>query len=897
MHSCLASGKMYGQRAGTPFRVTRMNKWRHACQVTSTFLKRDGQRVLTPVRGGLCRTNATEAHPTLGHVVQAEDTLWDMSLRYGVTMKSIREVNQMEPKSSIIIPGQRLKLPLTAVDKFPQEQPAAAPAAPGIAPAINAWQWAALPLLRQTTPTVQAKGSSPTDGSQTPQHAAPPQRGPVQPPSRPGDLWVGSQYVRATSTEELEDLMLSQGLPTAEKDTLLVVYIDKCRFCHESEGLIEEVAAGIAHDGGVQVLALHASSPARRFWVREVLEVRSFPTILALPRREPAVFKLTEASRSAPGILEFMNTVFRRSGTQELRLRAAPLPAASAVANSPAGKMDAGVASPSAALLALALVAGAAVVALSRAFSSGSATGDAPPRYRSALALAAAALAPVRIAWAVFDSAATSLRVSLAAVGRALRPDPGAAVSAAAAGTGGSGVVLAEADAAQEQASASAPGAGSATSADAGATQERSTAAAGAEASAGAAVTICADSTGGSASTPTTSGVSGKSSAATELEEPLERARAQRTTALTAVASGSQQSSERPIGSSAPHDTAEAPRTAGLSDGVSAGDGGSHGSGAVEAEASAGAASVPIVRATEGAARQASSTQGGSEPPTRQKAKSPAQLMALRFSRSAANGGDTSDSSTAPTRVNAEPLSQAERLPGAEHAASEPLEASAASPTASGSSALSSSTALSAEADAKATASAPARSGSAMQSTSQRSEGHPNDVPHLESATPRSAVGTPIPDTHSIPQPRSTVEYEPRGGGHGAAQHSASSSRTANTSSMTSRPSGARQSRRATSFLELVTNQPKLRQIDPQVLLQTWDDAGGDVDAIVDRLAAKGHIHVEDISKKAAADVEKKASPPAQPQPLQALTAAIQAATSQLEQDLKRVRNEQPAKK
>lgn len=61
-------------------------------------------------------TQSAEIHPTLWHSVAPDDTLWDISVRYGVSMRSIKSVNSLPADFVNIQPGQLLALPAAAVD-------------------------------------------------------------------------------------------------------------------------------------------------------------------------------------------------------------------------------------------------------------------------------------------------------------------------------------------------------------------------------------------------------------------------------------------------------------------------------------------------------------------------------------------------------------------------------------------------------------------------------------------------------------------------------------------------------------------------------------------------------------------------------------------------------------
>jgi LysM repeat protein len=169
-----------------------------------------------------------DVHPTLTHVVQVNESLWDLSLRYGVTMKSIRAVNGMIPLTSIIIPGECLSLPIDAADKrqvsapfqFRQDVPVHAE---------SKKTWMGFSSGKKEESEVEESLSS--------ESAPPPAQGRSAKPAI--KLWTDSDTkIRHTATEELEQIMLAQGTPSAQKDTLLVAYTGNCKHCKAIEGLV-----------------------------------------------------------------------------------------------------------------------------------------------------------------------------------------------------------------------------------------------------------------------------------------------------------------------------------------------------------------------------------------------------------------------------------------------------------------------------------------------------------------------------------------------------------------------------------------------------------------------------------------------------------------------------------
>ena len=96
------------------------------------------------------------------------------------------------------------------------------------------------------------------------------------------------------------------------------------------------VSSGLADDTNLQMLALCCDTRSLKTWAKDSLAVRSFPSIMALPRNEPNVYRLTERGRTESGVVVFLNTVFQREGDSVLALSpsaavsaAAPVPSAS----------------------------------------------------------------------------------------------------------------------------------------------------------------------------------------------------------------------------------------------------------------------------------------------------------------------------------------------------------------------------------------------------------------------------------------------------------------------------------------------------------------------------------------------------------------------------------------
>ena len=137
------------------------------------------------------------AHPSMNHRVSPDETLWDLSVRYGVTMKSIRAVNGIPQTTDVIVPGQVLVLPIQALDKR---------------------SGSAVPLMALSSSSTTSNGV----------------------PSEPEWLWSGpGSVIQHTTTTDLRNLILpADGAKPPEQDTVVLAYIPDCRHCRELEPVV-----------------------------------------------------------------------------------------------------------------------------------------------------------------------------------------------------------------------------------------------------------------------------------------------------------------------------------------------------------------------------------------------------------------------------------------------------------------------------------------------------------------------------------------------------------------------------------------------------------------------------------------------------------------------------------
>jgi hypothetical protein len=136
------------------------------------------------------------------HRVTANETLWDLAQRYGVTMKSMRAVNGIPPTQDVIVPGQVLILPIQAIDR----------------------RYGSLtPVSHMDSNTTALSAASTT--------SAPPVS---------DWLWSGpgTAVQHATISELSSILDPPSGTNPPEHDTVVIAYMPDCRHCQELEPVV-----------------------------------------------------------------------------------------------------------------------------------------------------------------------------------------------------------------------------------------------------------------------------------------------------------------------------------------------------------------------------------------------------------------------------------------------------------------------------------------------------------------------------------------------------------------------------------------------------------------------------------------------------------------------------------
>ncbi|GLI59035.1 hypothetical protein VaNZ11_000861 [Volvox africanus] len=201
---------------------------------------------------------AKDAVPAIiSYTVQKGETLWDVAVQHGVSMRTIKDLNKLPGKEPFLTEGQKLLVPASGIT--------------AVATIDGATSAAAL-------------GSTPARG-----------------------LWVGSEYVRLASVNEAKELYLRQCDRGNSQNTLLVLYAPWCPHCRDMEDELERMAEGLSHVPTVRVVAVNCDSLEGRMFAREVLGVAYYPSIISFPEHSRTFFKYKGRQRDAESLLRFLN--------------------------------------------------------------------------------------------------------------------------------------------------------------------------------------------------------------------------------------------------------------------------------------------------------------------------------------------------------------------------------------------------------------------------------------------------------------------------------------------------------------------------------------------------------------------------------------------------------------
>ncbi|KAG2452497.1 hypothetical protein HYH02_002736 [Chlamydomonas schloesseri] len=232
---------------------------------------------------------AAKPDPTpaiVNYTVQKGETLWDVAVQHGVSMRTIKELNKLSGKEPVLKEGQQLLVPASGISQLAATE----------APATAA------PVL----------GSVPARG-----------------------MWVGSEYVRLATIADARQLYLSQCDRANSQNTLLVLYAPWCPHCREMEDELERLAEGLSHEQNVRVVAVNGDSPEGRIFSREVLGVAYYPSIISFPEHSRTFYKYKGRQRDAESLLRFLNMTCCSRAREDQMWTLRPAGARAAVATVP----------------------------------------------------------------------------------------------------------------------------------------------------------------------------------------------------------------------------------------------------------------------------------------------------------------------------------------------------------------------------------------------------------------------------------------------------------------------------------------------------------------------------------------------------------------------------------
>ncbi|EFJ50569.1 hypothetical protein VOLCADRAFT_88507 [Volvox carteri f. nagariensis] len=245
-----AGGRTCTQRSGTSLTP--------ACVSRASLAPRAG----TPSRPGgrtitLAGAGKDAAPAIVSYTVQKGETIWDVAIQHGVSMRTIKDMNKLAGTDPVLVEGQQLLVPASGIT--------------AVAPVDDATSAAAL-------------GSTPARG-----------------------LWVGSEHVRLASVGEAKELYLRQCDRGNSQNTLLVLYAPWCPHCRDMEDELERLAEGLSHVSAVRVVAVNCDAAEGRMFAREVLGVAYYPSIISFPEHSRTFFKYKGRQRDAESLLRFLN--------------------------------------------------------------------------------------------------------------------------------------------------------------------------------------------------------------------------------------------------------------------------------------------------------------------------------------------------------------------------------------------------------------------------------------------------------------------------------------------------------------------------------------------------------------------------------------------------------------
>ncbi|GLC43859.1 hypothetical protein PLESTB_000915900 [Pleodorina starrii] len=233
-----------------------------------------GRLLFAPGAAAAAAPSGKHAVPAIvSYTVQKGETLWDVAVQHGVSMRTIKDLNKLPGSEPVLTEGQQLLVPASGIT--------AVAAVDGATSAV-------------------ALGSTPARG-----------------------LWVGSEHVRLANVGEAKELYLRQCDRGNSQNTLLVLYAPWCPHCRDMEDELERLAEGLSHVSAVRVVAVDADCVEGRMFAREVLGVAYYPSIISFPAHSRTFFKYKGRQRDAESLLRFINMTCCAREDQMWALRSA----------------------------------------------------------------------------------------------------------------------------------------------------------------------------------------------------------------------------------------------------------------------------------------------------------------------------------------------------------------------------------------------------------------------------------------------------------------------------------------------------------------------------------------------------------------------------------------------
>ena len=300
--------------------------------------------------GGLA--NAEEAYVV--HVVQPNDTLYDISLEYDTTVTALRQANGLmhegkgrESWNQVLYEGERIRVPVTSDNReFIESRDArkrvaadasharASPSPTSDAPAAAAPKESSTARSSGFVPSAPKRTSapsspSPADGGERERAGAKADAvGSVEPSEwRIPYVHMPRGDVTRLTRAELEMMLPKRKLFAQEligpdghvrdADVLVLVETPDCVWCHKMHPAWKKLAGKLAKSNPeIRVCSFTADCPEAKVFVGKHLGATSYPTVIALPRHG-GVYKFGGTDRSVDMLTAFAKEAFQNPVARE----------------------------------------------------------------------------------------------------------------------------------------------------------------------------------------------------------------------------------------------------------------------------------------------------------------------------------------------------------------------------------------------------------------------------------------------------------------------------------------------------------------------------------------------------------------------------------------------------